>query len=226
MLAGVLVEHAVKASPAGSSADVASLALSHTVSGAASLPELAGATLRAWRRMRIQMAIKFGAVATAIALLLTGVILPFKSSSHSGRVRGGAPTSIAADQSVQSVSGDTAASNGPVNVRSLVFRVVDAQTQRGIAGAEVHARYWHDWQVDPRDDLVTDRKAAEHGEEDDTLGIDHLGPQRHAYAFEATSAGAVARPKPQRISTGSRCSIGISVPPAIARSNVELGAAM
>src|SRR5439155_16237559 len=157
VLAGVLVEHAVKASPAGSSADVASLALSHTVSGAASLPELAGATLRAWRRMRIQMAVKFGAVATAIALLLTGVILSIGYSSYSAKAPGKARASMAADQSVPSISADTAASHGPANVRSLAFRVVDAETERGLAGAGVHARYWHDWQVDPRDDLVTDR---------------------------------------------------------------------
>jgi RNA polymerase sigma factor (sigma-70 family) len=154
-LAGLLASNAVQSAPAGLAAVVGAQALAQGVAG--SLPALAREVLDAWRMAKLRMALG-GAAALLVAGFVAKTVFFNAPSLHAKqpvRSANQEPTSASTNARPANPFAARAARKAAAS-RQLLFRVVDAETGWGIAGAEIHARYWLGLKIEPRDDLVTD----------------------------------------------------------------------
>ncbi len=155
-LAAVLVERGVEAAPAGFAARVAAEAFVQAAAATATLSVLVREVLAAWRWAKVKLAAGFGAAAITVALLVNGLTPETPPLSDAAEVTRTARESVTAETAADAGAPAEPAPQEPPDTQRLLFRVVDVETGLGIAGASVHTRFWHDAQIDRRDDFATD----------------------------------------------------------------------
>jgi RNA polymerase sigma factor (sigma-70 family) len=155
VLASLLVERAVQAAPATLTASVLKAA---GAGGAVALPQLARATLSAWRWAKIKLASATGFSVVLVALLFHTVSATSLLRSSHLLTKEGKP-SLAAQASLANTedlkeSKPGAVSDGP----TFLFRAVSAATGRGIAGGRVVINYVTAADWIRLDDMITDNE--------------------------------------------------------------------
>jgi RNA polymerase sigma factor (sigma-70 family) len=144
VVTGVLSAKMAEAAPASLANAVASSALTGT-----SVTVLAEEALAAWQWARVKIALGVGMAIITALFVIRGVAPP-------GAI-GPRAVSTIVDTNVHysgSVLASPARPATPAR-RSLLFKVVDAETGEGVAAAELDARYWVAG-IDKNNDLITD----------------------------------------------------------------------
>jgi len=145
----VLSQKIAEAAPASLANGIASSAMSAT---STTLPVLAQQAVQAWRWAQVRMGLGIGVAIIAILFVVREI-----TSRHSVATRSDA-VALTSTPDVGKAATPAAAtmSNNARVARPFLFKVVDAETGVGIAGAEIHARYWASGGLQSRDDLATD----------------------------------------------------------------------
>jgi RNA polymerase sigma factor (sigma-70 family) len=156
-MASALGVNAVLATPPGLLTNVATAAVAGGAAATGALPILARETLSAWRWARLRLAISVGAIVTVGLLLLDGVVPQERSLARNEAPDSSAIPTTRRVARIDVTPGETV-SMPPETGRHLGLRVVDAETNQGLAGVGVHARFWREGRVEGRDDLRTDQQ--------------------------------------------------------------------
>jgi RNA polymerase sigma factor (sigma-70 family) len=154
VLGVLLAEKTVQAAPASLTGAVLH---SSTTCASAALPQLARDTLSAWRWLKLKLATAAGV--SAMLLFLTGSHLSHSRSAVTGQAaKGNRPTVEASKAALQTDARVEATPAAEAGAARLLFRVIAADSGRGIEATRIPVNYVTGGEWIRRDDLVTDKE--------------------------------------------------------------------
>jgi len=156
-MASALGVNALLATPPGLLTNVATAAVARGAATPGALPILVSETLRAWRWARLRLALGVGAIVMVGVLLLDGIVPQERSLARNEESNGSVIPTTRPVARVDVTPAETVPTPSETG-QHLRLRVVDAETDEGLAGVGVHARFWREGRVEGRDDLATDQQ--------------------------------------------------------------------